>query len=67
MHIDSLATEIHDREVPSYQVPGKRHLYYLTVLVTITEDKDEKDRVLTLKEFPVGREGRTALRQILYL
>ena len=27
---------------------------YLTVLVTTTEYKDEKDMVLTLKEFPVG-------------
>jgi len=29
-------------------------LDYLTVLVTTTEYKDEKDMVLTLKEFPVG-------------
>lgn len=43
MHIDSLAKEIHDREVPSYHMPGRRYLYYLTVLVTITEDKDEKE------------------------
>ena len=32
----------------------RRYLDYLTVLVTTTEYNEEKDMVLTLKEFPVG-------------
>ena len=51
-YIDSRAKEIHDRRKAI--LLGRRYLDYLTVLVTTTEYKDEKDMVLTLKAFPVG-------------